>query len=56
MFSRDNESRWIRCPVCFKKTRTKIYENTVLVSFPLFCPKCKKEIIVDVVNFKMIVK
>ena len=25
------------------KTRTKVYEETVLLNFPLYCPKCKKE-------------
>nr|WP_330397594.1 cysteine-rich KTR domain-containing protein [Acutalibacter muris] len=33
-----------------------MYEDTVLVNFPLFCPKCRKEILIDVVQFKMIVK
>ena len=23
------------------KTRTRVQEDTVLVNFPLFCPKCK---------------
>lgn len=48
-----NESRWVRCPVCKGKTRTKVYENTVLVRFPLFCPKCKNETLVDVFKFKI---
>ena len=42
----DNQknSLWIHCPICGGKTRTKVYDNTVLVKFPLYCPKCKKEI------------
>lgn len=48
-------SKWIRCPVCNGKTRTKVYEDTVLVRFPLFCPKCKRETRIDVVKFKMVV-
>ncbi|WP_094762468.1 cysteine-rich KTR domain-containing protein [Intestinimonas massiliensis (ex Afouda et al. 2020)] len=40
-------SEWLLCPVCHKKTRTKIYENTTLNNFPLFCPKCKKEILIS---------
>ena len=48
------ESKWIFCPHCGGKTRTRIYENTVLIKFPLYCPKCKKEIIVDVVQLKMV--
>ncbi len=49
-----NNSLWIRCPLCGNKTRTKVYEETVLVNFPLFCPKCKKEFLIDVAKFKMI--
>lgn len=49
------ESLWIRCPICGDKTRTKVYADTVLVKFPLFCPKCKKEIIIDVVQLKMVI-
>ncbi|MCL1965109.1 MAG: cysteine-rich KTR domain-containing protein [Firmicutes bacterium] len=33
--------KWIICPVCKNKTRVKIREDTELVNFPLFCPKCK---------------
>ena len=36
------------CPVCNGKTRTKIKTNTILVNFPLFCPKCKQETLVNV--------
>lgn len=49
-----NSSLWVRCPFCGGKTRTKVYENTVLLKFPLYCPKCKKEIRVDVVQLKMV--
>lgn len=50
------KSRWVRCPVCDGKTRTKVYEETVLVNFPLYCPKCKREFKVDLVKLKMVVK
>lgn len=50
-----NGSRWIRCPICGSKTRTKVYDDTVLIKFPLYCPKCKKEILVNVVQLKMVV-
>lgn len=49
-----NNSLWIRCPICNGKTRTKVYEDTVLLNFPLYCPKCKKEIHVNVVKLKMV--
>ena len=48
------ESVWVRCPFCGGKTRIKIYEDTVLIKFPLFCPKCKKEVRIDVVQLKMV--
>lgn len=39
---------WVLCPICQNKTRTKIREDTVLQNFPLFCPKCKQETIVNI--------
>lgn len=38
---------WIRCPVCSNKTRLKIREDTILKNFPLFCPKCKQESLIN---------
>ena len=43
-----------RLPICGGKTRTKVYDDTVLVKFPLYCPKCKKEIKIDVIQLKMV--
>ena len=39
---------WIFCPICGNKTRNKIREDTELKNFPLYCPKCKQEQIVNV--------
>ena len=39
---------WLRCPVCNSKTRTKMRQDTTLKNYPLYCPKCKREILVDV--------
>ena len=36
---------WIHCPTCGNKTRTKVNPDTVLKHFPLFCPKCGKEML-----------
>lgn len=33
---------WVYCPVCGNKTRLRLRKDTVLINFPLFCPKCKK--------------
>ena len=54
LMNRKEESRWVRCPLCGGKTRTKVYEHTVLIKFPLYCPKCKREIRIDVVKLKMV--
>jgi hypothetical protein len=35
------------CPICNNKTRTEVREDTELVNFPFFCPKCKHEILGD---------
>lgn len=48
-----NESRWICCPICGGKSRTKVYRDTAMFNFPLYCPKCKKEIKIDVMQLKM---
>ncbi len=46
---------WILCPICGNKTRDRIREDTVLGNYPLFCPKCKKETIIDAKNLKITV-
>ena len=43
-----HKKEWIRCPICKSKTRTMIRQDTVLENFPLFCPKCKQETLVNV--------
>ncbi|MGN1026990.1 MAG: cysteine-rich KTR domain-containing protein [Faecousia sp.] len=55
MIKEETSSRWVPCPICGNKTRTKVYADTVLVNFPLFCPKCRKETRIDVVQLKMVV-
>ena len=41
------KTEFIRCPICGNKTRDKIREDTILKNFPLFCPKCKNECLID---------
>lgn len=43
-------TEWVKCPVCGNKTRNKIREDTVLKKFPLFCPKCKQETLIEIEN------
>lgn len=35
------------CPVCGKKTRVRVINETELKNFPLFCPKCKNQCVID---------
>lgn len=39
--------KWVLCPICRNKTRIKLREDTVLENFPLFCPKCKPETVIN---------
>ena len=50
----EKESLWICCPVCDGKTQVKVFEDTVLLNFPLYCPGCQKETIINVVKLKMV--
>ena len=45
------KTEFIRCPICGNKTRDKVREDTILKNFPLFCPKCKSECLIDVEQF-----
>lgn len=47
---------WIPCPICNRKTDVKIYSDTVLFSFPLCCPHCNRESIINILNLKLAVK
>ena len=46
---------WVLCPVCKNKTRIKVLPETVLIDFPLYCPKCKQERLINVREMKMVV-
>ena len=44
----------IDCPLCHYKTNTKVREDTILINFPLYCRKCKKLTLINVVHLKMV--
>ena len=44
---------WLLCPVCGNKTRLKVRQDTELINFPLYCPKCKQETLVNVKKSKL---
>ena len=43
--------KWLLCPACGSKTRVKLRQDTELKNFLLFCPKCKREVLVSVSQF-----
>lgn len=49
------ESEWILCPVCGNKTRDRIRKDTVLINYPLYCPKCRQETLISAKNLQITV-
>ena len=49
------KTEFIRCPICGNKTRDKVREDTILKNFPLFCPKCKQETLINANNLQITV-
>lgn len=47
------KEEWILCPVCANKTRDRIRENTILINYPLFCPKCKNVSVIRVKDMEV---
>ena len=47
--------KWILCPACGGKTRNRIREDTLLLNYPLYCPKCKQETLINANNLQITV-
>ena len=47
------ETKWLLCPACGGKTRIKLREDTVLENFLMFCPKCKKEMLINIKDYRI---
>ena len=47
---------WVLCPICNNKTRIKIRDDTELINFPLFCPKCKQETLINIKHGNIIIR
>ena len=47
------QEKWLLCPVCGNKTRLKLRVDTILENFPLYCPKCKQETLINVQQMNM---
>ncbi|MDR1706010.1 MAG: cysteine-rich KTR domain-containing protein [Clostridiales bacterium] len=46
--NRESATEWLLCPICNSKTRIKLRPDTKLINFPLLCPKCKNEVLINV--------
>ena len=46
-------TEWIICPICKNKTRNKIRRDTLLKNYPLYCPKCKNEVLIEIEDMKV---
>lgn len=46
---------WILCPLCQNKTRNKIREDTILKKYPLYCPKCRQESLIEAKDLRVTV-
>lgn len=51
----NNKAEWVRCPVCGNKTRLQIRKDTELKNFPLYCPKCRQESLIDAKDLQVTV-
>lgn len=47
------DAKWLLCPICGNKTRIQIRQDTILENFPLYCPKCKQETLINVQKMNM---
>ncbi|MCI8610921.1 MAG: conjugal transfer protein [Clostridiales bacterium] len=55
MSKHDVITDWVYCPVCGNKTRLQLREDTELKNFPLYCPKCKQENLIEAKNLMVTV-
>jgi Zn finger protein HypA/HybF involved in hydrogenase expression len=49
------KTKWLLCPVCGNKTRLQIRQDTELKNFPLYCPKCRQENLIDAKDLQITV-
>ncbi|MDO5411610.1 MAG: cysteine-rich KTR domain-containing protein [Lachnospiraceae bacterium] len=51
MNENQKQEHGVLCPHCSAKTRVRLLEDTERKCFPLFCPKCKHEILINAKHF-----
>lgn len=49
------KTEWLLCPNCGNKTRLQIRQDTELKNFPLYCPKCKQETLIEAKKLQVII-
>ncbi|MEY8575598.1 cysteine-rich KTR domain-containing protein [Oscillospiraceae bacterium 21-37] len=49
------KTEWLLCPICGNKTRLQIRQDTELKNFPLYCPKCKQETLIEAKKLQVII-
>ena len=47
------KTEWLLCPTCGGKTRDRIREDTILINYPLYCPKCKQKHLIAAKNYRV---
>lgn len=45
--------KFVLCPICGGKTRTKIRPDTEAKNLPIFCKICKNKLLVDIKDLKV---
>lgn len=46
------KERWAVCPDCGGNTRTRVREDSVLFHHLMYCPRCKKNFLVNIRQFQ----
>ena len=56
MSDKNQNPYWLPCPACKELSDVKVYEDTVLLKFPFYCPKCNQKSAVNMVRLRMTVE
>lgn len=50
-----DKTEWLLCLLCGSNTRNKVWEGAVLINYPLYCPKCRQETLIQAKNLQVTV-
>lgn len=48
-----NTKQFVFCPNCGALTTIGIYKDTVLINYPLCCPECQTETLINIIRLQM---